>query len=371
MTVQRLPGFASAEGTLRFMKRFDGKVHPLFFKEYDGLRYSTMGIGSYLGDADDATDALYEDALREAILGGINVIDTAANYRFQRSERAFGRAIQQLVSAGTVHRDELLISTKGGFIPFDGCLPDDAGDYVEKNFVGPGIISWSDLVQDCHCLTPDYLEHQLQQSLRNLGLETIDIYYLHNPETQLAEVPRTDFLNRITKAFAWAEAKVREGKIRAYGTATWSGYRVKPESPDYLSLEDLCVAAREAGGAEHHFKAIQLPVNIAMLEAWALANQRYGAHWVPVLGLVARYGLMVMGSGTLLQSRLAKGLPAAVLEKFNHLKIPAQCAIQFARSVPGMGTALIGMKTAAHVKENLKVAQIPPMTEAELFSLFQ
>ena len=40
-----------------------------------------------------------------------------------------------------------------------------------------------------HCMSPAYLENQIERSRRNLGMETIDLFYVHNPESQLATFP--------------------------------------------------------------------------------------------------------------------------------------------------------------------------------------
>ena len=61
-----------------------------------------------------------------------------------------------------------------------------------------------DVAAGCHSMAPRFLADQLNRSLRNLGVETIDVYYLHkNPETQLGEVPREMFNNRVRAAFSF------------------------------------------------------------------------------------------------------------------------------------------------------------------------
>jgi aryl-alcohol dehydrogenase-like predicted oxidoreductase len=369
-----IPGFATAQGTARYKARFVSGTHPLdeqHFRQKADLWFSSIGIGSYLGDPDEKTDGLYEEAMKEAVRSGVNVIDSAINYRAQRSERSFGKALAALIQAGEIKREEVILCTKGGFIPFDGEYPSDSGAFFTKTYLEPGILSPEDVAAGCHAMTPHYLENQLQRSLKNLGVETIDIYYLHNPETQLGDVKRAEFLNRMRKAFEWMEQKVQQGKIKMYGTATWNGYRSDPQGEDYLSIEELHCVAREVGGAGHHFKVVQLPVNLGMPEAWVFPNQRYGANLVPFLSAAAHSGLVVIGSAALLQARLAGKLPDFLNAHFKTLSKSSQRAIQFARSLPGMTTALVGMKNAAHVKENLETAKVPPLTEQELILMFQ
>ena len=364
-------GFATAEGTARFKDRFKGKLAEGHFRESQGLWFSSLGAGSYLGESDEETDKLYQEALKAAIRSGVNVIDSAINYRCQRSERSFGKALGELMEAGEIKRDEIMVCTKGGFVPFDGSYPADPAAYFEKTYRDTGLLAASDIAQGCHAMTPRYLEDQLNRSLENLGLETLDIYYVHNPETQLAEVDRKEFAKRLQAAFELLERKAAEGKIQRYGTATWSGYRVSPESSEYLSLEEINILAREVGGVNHHFKAVQLPLNLAMPEAWVLRNQRYGANLFAFLEIAQKLGVTVAASASLLQGQLARPLPSDFQNLFPNLKKSSQCSLQFVRSCPGVVTALVGMKTKAHVVENLELALVEPLSEEALVQLFQ
>ncbi len=365
-----ISGSATPQGTHAYKERFKNLADG-HFRQRNGLWFSSIGIGSYLGDPDDATDQMYEEALKEAVKSGINVVDSAVNYRCQQSERAFGRALKNLIEAGEIKREEVIVCTKGGFLPFDGNFPKDPMEYFRETYIKPGLVSAEDIAQGCHAMTPKYLEDQLQKSLRNLGVETLDIYYLHNPETQLADVDRAEFLDRLRAAFKWAEAKVAEGKIRVYGLATWNGFRLDPESPDYLSLEEINVVAREIGGPNHHFKVVQLPLNLAMPEAWAAANQSFGANLVPFLNVASHTGITVIGSASLLQSRLTGALPEFLHKHFPGLEKNSQRALQFARSVPGLTTSLVGMKKKVHIAENIETAKVPPLSEQQLILMFQ
>ena len=366
-----IAGFATAEGTQRLASRFEGKTAAGHYKTKHGLSLSSVGLGTYLGEPDDATDSAYCESVLKAAEFGLNVLDTAVNYRCQRSERAIGRALEILIKQKGFSRDEIVVATKGGFIPFDGDFPADENRYVNGEYMARGILEAGDVVAGCHAMTPRYLADQLERSRKNLGLDTIDIYYLHNPETQLEEVPKNEFLGRVKKAFEFFEKAVAEGKIRMYGTATWNGYRSAPQSKGYLSLEELVLAAREVAGAGHHFKAVQLPYSLAMPEAFLAATQQVGAGWISTVEACERYDMIVMSSASLMQGRLAKNLPGSLKQVLKGFKTDAQCALQFIRSTPGISSALVGMKSAAHVEENLQVAKVPPLSRelfAKLFS---
>ncbi len=102
-----LQGFATGEGTARYRERFGDALAAGHFRFEQGLWLSSVGLGTYLGSPDEATDRSYADAVARAVGLGANVIDTAANYRFQRSERSVGEALRRLSAAGFA-RDELL-----------------------------------------------------------------------------------------------------------------------------------------------------------------------------------------------------------------------------------------------------------------------
>src|ERR1700733_5772840 len=97
-------------------------------------------------------------------------------------------------------------------------------------------------------MAPAYLADQLERSRRNLGVETIDVFYLHNPETQLSEVPAEEFRQRIRAAFTFLETAVAEKKIRAYGMATWNSFREDPKGAGNLPLPEVGEIGTEAAG---------------------------------------------------------------------------------------------------------------------------
>jgi len=365
-----LSGSATVEGTKRYVTKLAGSVVAEHFRELDGLAVSTVGLGTYLGREDGATDVLYQDAIARAFELGVNMIDTAVNYRHQRSERAIRTALAAAVSRGAIRRDEIAVATKGGYIPFDGAVPRDARAWFTETYLDTGIVRPGDVAGGSHCMTPRYLADQIERSRTNLGLETIDIYHLHNPESQLEEVARHEFLARVRAAFEALEEAVRAGKIRRYGTATWNGYREDPSAPGYLSLAELVGVARAVAGPDHHFKVIQLPYNLAMPEAFTRANQKVDGGFVPLLEAARRLGVYVMASASIYQGHLTKNLPSMVAELLPGFASDAQRALQFVRSTPGIGTALVGMKSTTHVEENAAVARRPPTPWKEFQRLF-
>ncbi|HSP64396.1 MAG TPA: aldo/keto reductase [Pyrinomonadaceae bacterium] len=364
-----LEGWATLEGTARYRERFREVAAAGHFRKSQDLWFSSIGVGTYLGDADDETDARYAESVVRAVELGTNVIDTAANYRFQRSERAIATALRELTGRGFA-RDELVICTKGGYLPFDGQPPRDVRQYIEDTFVKPGIASFADIAGGSHCMTPRYLQSQLSQSLANMNLSCVDVYYVHNPESQLPAVPAKEFWKRLRAAFEFLEQSFAQGQIRNYGVATWNGFRAEPDDGGYHLLERMVGIAKEVAGDQHHFRFIQLPLNLAMPEALFFQNQKLGDEYVSALEAAEALGVTAIASGSLLQGQVTRGLPEAIRDPLGSLATDAQTGIQFVRSAPGITTALVGMSRVAHVEENLQVAQVAPAQPDDLLSVF-
>lgn len=331
--------FATIEGTTRYAARFPDSSAAQFYRTVFGLQVSSLGIGTYLGGDTDASDRAYTEALIAAGENGINFFDTAINYRNQRSERCVGAALKHL------QRDEIVVCTKAGFLT-PGAVPES--------------LDARDIVGRMHSMAPEFLAHQIDRSLANLDVETIDVFYLHNPETQLGFVGRDEFEQRIRRAFGRLEELVTQEKIRWYGAATWEGFRKK----NALGLPRLAEIAAEVGGPEHHFRFIQLPFNLGMVEAHVDQPES-------VLAAAQRLGIVAVASGTLMQGQVLSHMPDAIAELLPGLTTDAQRAIQFTRSTPGISVALVGMGRPEHVLENLGIARVAPVSREQYLRLYQ
>ncbi len=355
-----ISGRATAQATQSFASRFAPGFVVDFYRDFSGLSASSIGMGTYLGECDDAEDRRYERLLAAGIGCGLNLIDTAINYRCQRSERAVGNAIRDVLRSGSTSRNELVICTKAGYVPLEREPPasrDAYKAYLSTEYFERGIMSASDVVAGGHCLKPGFLSNQIERSLANLGLDCIDIFYIHNPEQQLDVLSRPAFLQAMRDAFTELEANVASGKIGMFGCATWNGFRVFPANKNYLSLAELVSAAVDAGGKDHHFRAIQLPVNLAMTEAVRLPSQHDGTTNHSLLEIARQSGISVIASAALMQSQLTHDLPPAARNLFPGLETDAQRAIAFVRSLP-VTSALVGMRAGEHLDENLGSVRI-------------
>lgn len=352
-------------------KRFAGRFSGGFYRAVpahssaERLAVASIGIGTYLGESSDEDDARYEQAIHAALAHGCNVIDAAINYRCQRSERAAGRALGTAIADGTIDRDQVVVCTKGGFVPLDGAPPtsrDAYAEYLRREYIDAGILKPSEITRSGHAMTPRFLAHQIARSRANLGVDTIDVYYLHEPERQLESLDADAFGVALRAAIEELEAAVGRGEIARWGIASWRGLRVSPTARGHLSLADVVTAAHDVAGNAHHFTVVQVPINLAMSEAVRVPTQPLPApdgsiHLATLLEAAHAKKLAVVASSPLMGGQLANALPDAVRSQFHGCATDAQRSISLARDLAGVSSVLVGMRDAAHLRENLRIAR--------------
>lgn len=359
-----ISGFASSNNTEEFASK--SKVNPSNFKKIQNLTLSNVGIGTYLGDSDEKTDEMVKNAVKQSILSGVNVIDTAINYRSQKAERSVGKAISELINEQKITRNQIFVCTKNGYLTNDADIKQEFWEYVKNEYSSKGIIGEGDVSSGYHCMTIPYLEDQLNRSLNNLGLECIDLLYLHNAvEGQISDISIEQFLKNLRLVFELYEQKRKEGKIKFYGMATWECFRVTSENPQYLSLQEVIKMAEKVGGKDHGFRFIQLPFNMHYDQALLKKTQLFDNISISILEAATKLGIGVFTSVPFMQGRL---LAPGVMPEFNELK-PSLRALQFIRSTPGIIAPLVGQKSTEHVSENLEIMQIPPINSEDFISL--
>jgi aryl-alcohol dehydrogenase-like predicted oxidoreductase len=357
--VPRISGAASPAGTGRFVSRAIKQHHvpaSHFRDAPGGLKLSSIGLGTYIGPPDRATDEAVEQATQVCLQSGrVNVLDTAINYRYQRAERSIGRGLARALERPSLQRDEVFVSTKCGYLAPDGESKIALDRWVETELVATEVLDPADIVDDCHAMSVSYLRDQFERSRGNLGLETIDLLYLHNaPDAQLPLVGRDEFLRRLTDAFGFLEQLRTRGQLGAYGLATWDCLRTARGSAGYFSLEDGLTAARSVAGDQHGFRFVQFPFSVGMPEAAVQKNQMVRGEKLTLFAAAQRLGIGCFTSVPLLQGQLARVGPVA------DGMSAAQTAIQFARSAPGTIGPLVGQKEPRHLSENLELAARPP-----------
>jgi len=367
-----LEGYATPDGTRKYTDYAISQGKPRsHFKSFDNLNLSSLGMGTYLGQLSEEDDQAVENAVYQSVTSGaINVIDTAINYRAMKSEKSIGKGLLRLANDSVISRDQVFVSTKNGYITNDGDYPNiDVMEYMHRMYIQSEVITADDISSGYNVIKPSYLAKCIDKSLTNMHLSTIDLVYIHNAfESWYQDVSREQFMEMLAKAFEMYEKYRSEKKIRYYGMATWTCFRVPSESPEYLSLEQAVKCAESAGGKDHGFKFIQLPYNLAYSEALLLRNQSVRSEDnLTILQAAAKLNIGIFTSIPFFQGRLL----SSQIPNYGNATDPVAKLLQIIRSSPSVVAPLIGQKRPEHVEENLKVANMPPLSEDELQQAIQ
>jgi len=358
LTLQPLPIERSAFQSVQAVGS-EKMVHQDHFREFRGRKISSIGIGTHRGAADSATDELYSTALTRAVKGGINVIDTAINYRGMRSERVVGRVVNAFMKNG-VSRESLFVVTKGGFIPGDAEDARPRSTWIAEELVGSGIVEEEEAIH-FHSIREPWIRDSFRRSLENLRLTKVDAYLLHNPERALLRMGDR-FWKELIRTFAFLEDQVSSGRLEVYGMALWATIGASASSPTILPLAKVVACAKvAAGGAAHHFCVLEMPFNIANQSALRRRNQiSYGKYITP-LEFAAQNQIFVLASASVARAGNLTDQQERQLPKLGNIASPTALALQFSRSTPNVGSALVGMRQEKHVLEALKVARHSPV----------
>jgi len=365
-TYKILNGYATPSGTKEYLEYALQRGKPsAHFRLFDGLYLSSIGMGTYLGQPNAEDDDAMENAVYESIKSGaVNVIDTAINYRAMKSEKTIGRALLRLETDGIISRDNVFVCTKNGYITNDGDYSNiDVMEYMQKMFISTGIIEASDISSGYNVLNPNYIRRCIDKSLSNMRVDAIDLVYIHNSfESWHEDISKEEFMEMLSKVFDVYEKYRSIGKIRYYGMATWTCFRVMPDNKEYLSLQEVVKLAEKVGGKEHGFRFIQLPYNLAYSEALLLKSQSAGGQKnLTILEAAETLGIHIFTSIPLFQSRLLR----AQIPDYMGLSDQVLKLVQVIRSSPAVIAPLIGYKKREHLEQDLKIAEIPPLNSKE------
>ncbi|RPH82040.1 MAG: DUF255 domain-containing protein [Nitrospiraceae bacterium] len=301
-----LPGSASPERTARYAARMVSQSGHNSHKEHgyaqfgnSGLTTSRLGFGTYRVDTREPE---HREALKKALREGVNLIDTSTNYMDGNSERLVGSVLGELIKSGELTREEVVVVSKIGYVQGDNLKQAEARERAGHPY--PDMVKYGEGIW--HCIHPEYLADQLTLSLDRLGLATLDVCLLHNPEYFLSEAAhhvgadlvatRDIFYRRIEQAFTFFEPQVAAGRIRLYGVSS-NTITTDPSDAETVSLSRICNAARAAAAAQSmdrsHFAVLQCPMNL--YEAGALVTPNTGMDQrETVLEMAQREGIAVL-----------------------------------------------------------------------------
>jgi aryl-alcohol dehydrogenase-like predicted oxidoreductase len=376
--MSRIQGAATRAGTNAYARTHGAGCGEGHFSDFPGLhlKLSSLGIGTFPGAASDAVDAAYADIVQRAALGGLNVFDTAAHYRYGRSMRALGEGLRRAFAAG-VTREQVFVVGKGGFLAFDDRPPDDLARWFDARIAARGLGMPADLAGQ-HLLTPAYVVHQLECVREATGLETLDAFLVDQPEVHVPAIGKERMHRKLAAVFAALEQQVKLGTIGCYGLSSFESFRAETDAPVFQSLTALLGLAEKAAqvahgaGARHAFRIVQLPFNQAMTEGFTRFSHATGqGNVASTIQAAHQLRVYVMASHSMGKGMLARQASDAVRAKLAALGNDAQRALQFNRSTPGIGTSLVGISDPVHLEDALAVARLPPLAKQEYLSLYQ
>jgi hypothetical protein len=274
----RYSGSATPFGTRQYADQFQATHGTQAYAELGSthLVVSRLGFGGYRV-SDENSSA--RDALEKALRSGVNLIDTSTNYTDGKSERLIGEVLSELFERGKLSREQVVVVSKIGYI--QGSNYALVSEREKRGKPLTEVVKYGDGIW--HCIHPEWIEEELGRSLGRLRLETLDFCLLHNPEYflsdaverrhQVLEAAREQFYARLAAAFEQLEKEVKRGRILHYGVS--SNTSVSPaQEADSTSLGRMLAQAERAGGKSHHFRMLELPLNL--LEAGAVQNRNTG-----------------------------------------------------------------------------------------------
>lgn len=374
-----IPGYATAAATKKYSETFGKACAPGHYSDFlnQHLQLSSLGIGTFPGAASDEVDSNYVDIIERALLSGINVIDTAAHYRYCRSPSAVGEGLRRVLARG-VAREQVYLISKGGFLGFRDGPPADFEKWFESEIVAKKLGTRADL-NKAHLLSPQHIQFQLEFSRHAIGVETLDAFLIDQPEVHISDIGKDQLNKKLEQVFIVLEQAVKDGKLRAYGISTYDGFRVETDHRLFQSITSMQGHAEKAArfvqqrdDVKHHFKVIQLPFNQVMLEGFTRFSHATGQGNIgSTIQAAFQLKVYVMASHTMLKGHLARQSTDIVQQAMPQLKNNAQRALQFNRSTPGLGTSLVGVSTPAHLDDVLAVARVAPLEKAQYLKMFQ
>lgn len=353
---------ATSTDTYNFAKKYS--TYKDFYIKHNNLVFSKLGLGTFNKEPYKEENYVfhYIEGVKQAIRSGINLIDTASNYRYGQSEKEIGIAIQELMQSNEVKREELIICSKGGFIQLEYPFPKNPYTWISDNIIEKGLATKEDIELDQHCMTPDYLEWSCKKSIENLQVKALDIYFLHNPEIQIQRLGYKKFLKKIESIFRRFEKMADNGLIKSYGIAVWNGFIKNEAIEEHINLEDIVDIAIKVAGENHRFKYIQTPFNIAKTSIYTIPTQKVKGEECTLLQAAHRLNIGVISSSSLLQMNLFKKSfkpeTGYLLDNNMVLENDIQLALQFVRSTPGLISSLFASKAPIHIKSNMEITKI-------------
>jgi aryl-alcohol dehydrogenase-like predicted oxidoreductase len=324
-----------------------------------------LGIGTYLGDVNDNTDKKIIDVLNVALKNKINFIDTAPNYRFGRSEKLIGNFLSK------VDRNKIILSTKVGFLPVNNSSIKDYKLYFEQYFIKQGIINISDIYGDWQSFSPRYIKWQIEDSLKNLNTNYIDIYFLHNPEEIRPYVTKYKFYDIIFNAFKQINKEILNGKIKYVGISSWNGFIRNKDKSISIDLEKIIEISKNTL-VKNSFKYIQIPYNLGMTEHLTQKSQIINKQKCSLISASKKYSLKIISNAPFHNGKLFSIDFPHQISNICNSNNKSEAALKFALSNPGVDLVLMGTTNINHLYKAIHTTskeRISPSSYKKLFTI--
>lgn len=373
---RKIAGRATREGTRAYASSFGKECGEGHYSDFlsERLKLSSLGLGTYPGAASGAVDEEVAQIVEHALLQGINVIDTAVHYRYGRALNAIRAGMERAMASG-VAREQLFVAVKGGFLLMPEGAPENFDAWFDAHVAARGLGTRDDLTGR-HLLSPAYIAWQVDYAREVLNVETLDAFVVDQPEIHIPRIGKERMNRRLAQVFEVLERAAAQDRIACYGLSTFDSLRVETDAAPFQSIASVLGlaerAAREAShdpAARHRFRIVQCPFNPAMTEAFTRFSQATGqGNVASTLQAAHQLRVYVMASHVLGKGRFGRDDPLSAKVPGGS---PAQRALQFARSTPGIGTALAGVSTIGHLDDLLAVARTPPLARADYLTLYR
>lgn len=353
------PGYATVQATAAYAARHIHAASGAGSSAYGfgpfgstGLTVSRLGFGTYRVGLREAEQ---REALIKALRAGCNLIDTSTNYMDGESEQLVGSVLQGLMRSGDLARDEVVVVSKIGYVQGQNLTQAQAREKSGKPY--PEMVKYGDDIW--HCIHPDFLADQLTLSLDRLGLATLDVCLLHNPEYFLSHATklggsdsrplpelRAEFYGRMQRAFEYLEGQVQAGRLRGYGVSSNTS-TAGADEPGATSLSRMVdaatLAAHKVGSSSHHFTVLQCPMNLYESGAALVANTGPG------------------NARTLLEEAMRDGIAVLVNRPLNAMPAQRGGVVRLADvSVPRLDTTFdVQQRKVAALEEEYRTSLAP------------
>ncbi len=281
-----------------------------------------------------------------AIRCGYKLIDTAPNYNNGKSQENISKAL----NSNPLKKNEILICTKVGFI---------SNKYGTDFYLNKNLVLKTDLVRN-HCLSQAFIKYEVENNLRELQKETIDILFIHNPEQQLETKSKKDLMRQLFIAFETLEQFCLEGKIKYYGISSWSGFETKPNSESF-SLNEIYDIAFKVNGRRNKFKFIQTPLSFVYYDKlYNCVINNTG-----LLKEAKKLSIKIFANSPLHNGELIKIINDDFLDLLN-VKSKSLACLLFLKSFKEIDTILIGASNKNQIKENILVNGLGKLRKRKL-----